>query len=410
MRDWRTGFERATLSLVHRALFGQQAPRTPRAILLYRSGRLGDFITAVPAMAAVRRQFPHARLILMTTDSTSAVMRAATRGYADAERLPWVDFVHPHLVDAVAQLPMERRSEALRAARAWLRRERPDLAFLLAYSGESWASKAKKLVFLRMAGLRGGIYGWRLGPGRREWRRGGPAAGHQVQAALDGIGEYGTAPASAARVEFPLTIAPQAGAWAEALWQARAWAGRPVVAVSPGASFSHKAWPLERYVEVCRQLASGRNFGFVVLGSSADQGLGEALTAALGDPCLNLAGRTDLAQLAALLRRCRLLLGNDGGAMHLAAAVGCACVTIMSGIEPAGIWEPYGQAAGAVRHPVACSPCFSFTTCPNGSRACVLEIAVDEVVQRCCAVLAEDGPRERAEVRWRHPGGSPGAV
>lgn len=398
-------FENAALGLTHGLLFRRRAPDPPRTVLLYRTARLGDFINAVPAMAALRQAFPRARLVLMTVSSTMSGMREVTARYASGEDLPWLGFVVPHLVDAACVLPMDRWIAAWRCARAAIAAERPDLAFLLPFSGESALSTGKKLLFLRAAGLNCALYGWRPRPGRRQWRAHPGRVRHQARAALDGIAEFPPVAACASAVNFPLAIAPEARQWAVQLWRSRAWDDHTVVALLPGASFSHKAWPLDRFLAVCRGLRTQQDLRFVVIGSQAERGLGEVLAAELGDDCLNLAGATNLMQLAALLERSRLYLGNDSGPAHLAAALGCACVTIFSGIEPAGLWEPFGQAPGAVRHPVPCSPCFSFTRCPLGTEECTRAISVATVLERCRRILLLPSSRSQAlpEPAWATP-------
>jgi heptosyltransferase-2 len=105
----------------------------------------------------------------------------------------------------------------------------------------------------------------------------------------------------------------------------------------------------------------------------------------------NLAGVTSIAQSAALLRRCILLVGNDGGAMHLGDAMGCKVVSIVPGIEYPDSIEPWHNKALAVRHPVDCSPCYNFVTCPQGHNRCMTELPVERVLERCDSVL--DQPR-----------------
>lgn len=372
-------------------LFSWRPPPKPTRILLLRTARLGDFINAVPAMAAVRRQFPTARIVLMTAISSDRAMVRRTLEYASAESLPWLEFVQPHLVDSVCVLP-EHRQLALKRGRACVQEEPPDLAYLIPYGGESCLSKVKKLVFLRAIGLRCALYGWRLGATRQDWKMDRTfQVRHQALVALDGVLEH---PRSAARPEalvspVPLAIPRAAREWAVGLWQTQGWdSGVTVVALHPGASFPHKVWPKGKFLEVCRSLIRASPVCFAVIGGAGDRALGQSLADEIGGRCCNLTGATSIVQLAALLERCRLFLGNDGGPAHLAAAVGCACVTIMSGIEPPGLWDPLGQAAGVVRHVTPCSPCFSFTHCPLGTETCVREITVDAVLERCQALVS----------------------
>ena len=91
---------------------------------------------------------------------------------------------------------------------------------------------------------------------------------------------------------------------------------------------------------------------------------------------LNLTGATTIGELPALLAACRLFVGNDAGAMHVAAAVGVPVVGIFGPTDPAGT-SPMTPQFTLVREPVSCSPCF-LRHCPIDHR-CMTRIAVDRV-------------------------------
>jgi ADP-heptose:LPS heptosyltransferase len=104
---------------------------------------------------------------------------------------------------------------------------------------------------------------------------------------------------------------------------------------------------------------------------------------ALDGKCVNLIGRTTLAQLIEQLRDCDLLLTNDTGTMHLASFLGVPVVAIFGSTEPA-LTGPVGGSARIVRHHVACSPCF-LRECPLDFR-CMTSISAEEAAS---AVLFE---------------------
>ena len=100
-----------------------------------------------------------------------------------------------------------------------------------------------------------------------------------------------------------------------------------------------------------------------------------------------------LAELAALLGACRLFVGNDSGAMHVAAAVGLPVVAVFGSTDPDGT-APITPERAVVRHRVSCSPCF-LRYCPVDHR-CMTRIAVDEVyeaVRGWCEEKEADGKR-----------------
>lgn len=110
---------------------------------------------------------------------------------------------------------------------------------------------------------------------------------------------------------------------------------RPCVALMPGAARGpSKQWPAGHFVELGRTLAN-RLFGIVVLGVSRESALCERVAQGIGVAALNLAGKTSLAEWIGLLRACDLVVANDSGGMHLAAAVGTPVAAIYGTTDPA---------------------------------------------------------------------------
>ena len=104
--------------------------------------------------------------------------------------------------------------------------------------------------------------------------------------------------------------------------------GCRLVAIGLGASQTNKLWPVERFVEVARDLAARIPVRFVGIGGDDLVKQGERLESALGDRAVSLAGKLPLPQTAALLAHCDLFVGCDSGPMHVAAAVGTPVVSL----------------------------------------------------------------------------------
>ncbi len=154
--------------------------------------------------------------------------------------------------------------------------------------------------------------------------------------------------------------------------------GEPVVAIAPGAAWAPRRWPAERFIEVGRRLQDERGARVVLLAAPVERDLAARVAAGLrSDRTLNLAGRTGILQMAAVLRRCRLFLGNDSGPLHLAAAAGVPTV----GIYGAGEYERF-RPWGTNRHRVVnlgltCSPCS--LNCIFQDARCLRAIPVEKV-------------------------------
>jgi heptosyltransferase-2 len=170
---------------------------------------------------------------------------------------------------------------------------------------------------------------------------------------------------------------------------------RPLVGLNAGAEYGPaKRWPLERFADAARSLAARTGARFVIFGGKADLPLAHDLAGRLGEgiPRTILAGQTTLAELMAALSLCRVLVTNDTGPMHLAAALGVPVVAPFGSTSP----ELTGPGLpGAPRHRLllgqaACAPCF-LRTCPVDFR-CLRSITPEAVV---AATLEAMSPQTR---------------
>ena len=140
---------------------------------------------------------------------------------------------------------------------------------------------------------------------------------------------------------------------------------------------SAKRWPLERFAEAIKQIQAAVPVCDIVLfGAPGETAMGEELAALLDGKCENLVGKTSLDELVRELRRCRYLLTNDTGTMHLAAFLGTPVVAIFGSTEPD--WTgPLGEGHTVIRRHVECTPCF-LRECPIDFR-CMKEITPEWV-------------------------------
>ena len=160
-------------------------------------------------------------------------------------------------------------------------------------------------------------------------------------------------------------------------------AGRPWFGLNPGAEYGPaKRWPAERFVAAARVLRERTHCRWMVFGGAGDIALTETISAditrATGEPPLNLAGRTSLRELAAVLKICDLVLTNDTGPMHLAAAVGAPVIAIFGSTSPELTGPVFSARAQVVRCDAPCAPCFR-RECPIDLR-CLRGIETDQVV------------------------------
>jgi lipopolysaccharide heptosyltransferase II len=163
-------------------------------------------------------------------------------------------------------------------------------------------------------------------------------------------------------------------------------AGGPWIGLNPGAFFgTAKRWLPERYAAAGDTLARRTGARVAILGGAAERALGETIAASTCEPTCVLCGETTLPDLAGVLSRLALLVTNDSGPMHVAAALGVPVVAVF-GPTDSRETGPVGAAYRIVREPVHCSPC-KLRECPIDHR-CMTRIGADRVVAEAQAMLA----------------------
>jgi len=149
------------------------------------------------------------------------------------------------------------------------------------------------------------------------------------------------------------------------------------IAIGAGASYgSAKCWPPQRFAEAATRLQSESDADVILFGSDAETSVSTAISAEMRRPPINLTGKTAIADLPALLSQCHLFIGNDSGAMHVAAAVGLPVVAVFGPTDPEGT-APVTPRCSIVQQKPYCSPCF-LRRCPTDHR-CMTAITADMV-------------------------------
>lgn len=170
------------------------------------------------------------------------------------------------------------------------------------------------------------------------------------------------------------------------LVEAGARTGIPRIAVGAGASYgSAKCWPPERFAETLNELAAWREADVILFGTSGEAAVSAAITAGLKKKPVDLTGKTAIADLPALLTQCNLFIGNDSGAMHVAAAVGLPIVAVFGPTDPNGT-APVTPKCTVVQEKPYCSPCF-LRRCPTDHR-CMKAVTPAMVVSASQVCLA----------------------
>jgi heptosyltransferase-2 len=169
---------------------------------------------------------------------------------------------------------------------------------------------------------------------------------------------------------------------------------RPVAAFCPGAEYGPaKRWPARHFAALARELAQ-RGYAVWLIGSGKDAELGEEIRAQSGGVCENLCGKTDLAAAIDLMSCAKLVVSNDSGLMHVAAALGKPLVALYGSSSPAHT-PPLSLSsqpglARIVKIDIACSPCFA-RECPLGHFKCMNDLLPAQVLAEIDAVGKQTG-------------------
>ena len=375
----------ALLRAVARCLWPRRRPLTAARVCIYRIGNIGDMVCALPALHAIRRAYPAAHLTLLTSPGASGAPWAGEL----LATLGWLDEISVyHSNDVTGWRNWWRMMQRLRARRfdVWI-----ELPTVLAL----FRTLIRNAMVARLAGARWGG-GWRLATVRIAVRAQSAwlAFDDEVDRLLKILAALGIDAGDAA---FPLTLPDHYRDRADELLGPLTPANRRLIAIAPGAKRATNRWPAERFVEVGRQLV-GHGFGLVMVGGAAERELCSTVASALGTGnALNLAGRCSLPESCAVLARCALLICNDSGAQHLAAAMGTPCLSLFAARDFGLRWRPHGPQHLVIRKWVPCHTCL-LEVCPYDNR-CIGLIAVDEVTnaaQRLLNSSPELGPAENS--------------
>jgi heptosyltransferase II len=159
------------------------------------------------------------------------------------------------------------------------------------------------------------------------------------------------------------------------------------IAVGAGASYgSAKCWPPDRFAKTLNEIVEGRDTDVILLGTASEETVSAAIAGDLRRAPINLTGKTSIADLPALLSQCHFFLGNDSGAMHVAAAVGLPVVAVFGPTDPNGT-APVTPRATIVQQKPYCSPCF-LRRCPTDHR-CMKAVTAEMVESAMRLRLAE---------------------
>jgi heptosyltransferase-2 len=346
-------------------------PEQIRRVVVRGVNWVGDAVMTIPALRELRRVLPHAHITLATRSWAEGLFRDA-------------DFLDDLLI--YDRRPRDLRAVA-RQTREWHRR-RFDLALLFQNAFEAALIAATARVPVRMGyatDRRGALLTHTLS--LPDWR----AERHEVFYYLNLVAElerflYGSSQVKEREPEFALNISEMRKAQArEFLSSQGVRLDGPLVALCPGSTNSRaKRWPAERYAALADRFTTETGASVLLIGSPDEVEVSREVVERMQHNPFMLTGRTDLAQAINVLSLADVLITNDTGPAHIAAALNRPTLVIFGPTEPRTT-RPYSPVAEIIRHPPECAPCM-LRDCPIDHR-CMTAISSDEVFKRACAMM-----------------------
>ena len=332
-------------------------------ILVRGTNWIGDAVMSVPALRELRRIFPDAKITLHTRSWADGLFR-------DAE-----------FIDELVTYDKSRwKIKDVYDNTQFLRDDGYDLAVLLPNSFESALTSFLTRIPRRI-GYNKDVRGLLLTDpiAVPEWK----SRKHEVFYYLHLIGEterrvLGRDTVSVTIPDISLEVSRERRVAAKS--QLLAFGVDPkkrTVALGVGSTNSlAKRWPAERYAQLNDLLQTEMDSNVILIGSNDEIIVADEVVRLSGKPSINLAGKTDLAEIVAILSEIDLLIANDMGLAHVAPAVGTQTVVIFGPTNPETT-RPFSHIAEIVRKAVECSPCM-LRDCPIDHR-CMTWISVEEV-------------------------------
>ncbi len=372
----------------------QIRPELVESVLVVRLDGIGDVILTTPFLRELRGNLPNAWITLLVRPAVANLV----------ELCPYVNEVLTYDSAALRYWrPFKAISRALRLARKHFWRRDYDLAISPRWDVDS--NYGSMVTFLSGAHQRLG-YSEKVTEEKSRLNAGldrllthgidGGALKHEVEKNLDLITFMGGTVALD-RLEF----------WpgeSDELFADRILAkhgvhdGDLLIALAPGAGHPKRMWPLPNFVELGAWIATHFGGTLVIVGSQEEEPLGNELQLRLGEKAINGVGQTSLREAGALLKRCRLFIGNDAGPMHLAAAAGLPVIEISC--------HPLGGSTGHANSPARFGPwrvpqfilrpAIALDSCSEGcishTAHCIQEVSVAQVKEAVMALLPRSVP------------------
>lgn len=358
--------------------------RAARDVLCVRLDAIGDVLMSTPAIRALKESLPGRRVTLLTSTSGALVARM----------IPEIDDVIVYeaawMKSAGALAALPERPSADVAMIEELRARSFDAAVIFTVYSQNPLPAA---LFCHLAGIPLRLAHCRENPYAllTDWveeQEPERFVRHEAQRQLDLVATVGCH-VSDDRLSISVSEAARERARAK-LAACGVDLASPWIVIHPGATAPSRRYPAEHFAEAARLIATEYGEQVVFSGSAGERDLVDRIRRAMLAPSFTLAGRLDLAELVALIAEAPLLISNNTGPAHIAAATGTPVVDIYALTNPQH--KPWRVAARVLSHDVPCKYCYR-SVCPSGHHHCLRLVSPKSVARAAGELLATRSER-----------------
>ncbi|MFH1201876.1 MAG: lipopolysaccharide heptosyltransferase II [Candidatus Omnitrophota bacterium] len=341
--------------------------KEPLRILVIRTDRIGDILLSTPVIKNLRLAYPDAYIAMMCRSYTLDIVK-----------------YNPYLNEVIAydQDNLHKGWFSSMKFALMLGKKKFDLALILHPTNRAhilafFAGIPRRVGFDRKLPF---LLTQKIKDTKFEGEK------HEMEYALDVLRAIGIEPKD--KTPF-MQISKADDDWAiEFLKKNNVRDEELLVAINPGASCPSRRWPVERFAEVADAIIKEYNAKVLVISGPEEVGLGEKVIRLMHYPAIDASGKTTVAQLAALLKHCKLIICTDTGPMHIAATFG-ASVIVMFGRNQRGLsplrWGPLAKNSTILHKEVGCIECLAHN-CTRGFK-CLKAITVEDVLSAVEEIL-----------------------
>jgi ADP-heptose:LPS heptosyltransferase len=341
-------------------------------VLVFLVGSLGDTIVCLPALEAIRRQFPDDKIILL-------------HDYQTLVPISPLDIVPKSLVDGGLSYVMHSEPVAkireMYKLRQRIRQENVKAVVYLISTERFGLPVWRDKLFFKLCGIKNliGFYSFEKSELYERDENNQPLMKTREplrkleRLERDGV-NVENLNLTGALLEFSAAEKKKVELWLAAHRQKP---GARLVAICPGCKMQANRWNVDNYIEIGRRLIEADNFEIVIIGGKAEKQLAQTMIDEWG--CgIDATGEFTPNESGILFTHCEFMIGNDTGTTHLAAVAGIPCLAVYGQRNNPGHWFPLGSGHLIIQHEVECAGC-RLTECARPGHPCLTEIEVNKV-------------------------------